>query len=139
MAGFKVPKKLYKLVFADPSYEGLEIVATSVPMETMLWVQSLSGAHIQELGKTADGIRKMVDILIGALLSWNIEDDDDRPVPVSAAALLAQDPAFVMDVMAAWTAAITGVSGPLGEGSISGPQFPEGSIPMETLSPNPTS
>jgi len=139
MAGFKVPKKLYRLTFTDPSYQGLEITGTSVPMETMLWVQSLSGAHIQELGKTPDGIRQMVDVLIGAILSWNLEDDADRPIEVSAAALLAQSPEFVMDVMAAWTAAITGVSGPLGEGSISGPQFPAGSIPMETLSPNPPS
>lgn len=133
MAGFKPPKNLYLLKFEDPSYEGLEITATSVSMETMLWVQSL-GSRVAEVANNPDGFRKIVDVLIGAILSWNLEDDDDRPIEVTSAALLAQSPAFVADIMVAWTAAITGVSGPLGEGSISGPQFPEGSIPMETLS-----
>lgn len=133
MAGFKPPKNLYLLKFEDPSYEGLKITATSVSMETMLWVQSL-GSRVAEVANNPDGFRKIVDVLIGAILSWNLEDDDDRPIEVSAAALLAQSPVFVADIMVAWTAAITGVSGPLGEGSISGPQFPEGSIPMETLS-----
>lgn len=133
MAGFKPPKNLYLLKFEHPSYEGLKITATSVSMETMLWVQSL-GSRVAEVANNPDGFRKIVDVLIGAILSWNLEDDDDRPIEVSAAALLAQSPVFVADIMVAWTAAITGVSGPLGEGSISGPQFPEGSIPMETLS-----
>lgn len=133
MAGFKPPKNLYLLTFEDPSYEGLEITATSVSMETMLWVQSL-GSRVAEVANNPDGFRKIVDVLIGAIRSWNLEDDDDRPIEVSAAALLAQSPVFVADIMVAWTAAITGVSGPLGEGSISGPKFPEGSIPMETLS-----
>lgn len=133
MAGFKPPKNLYLLTFEDPSYEGLEITATSVSMETMLWVQSL-GSRVAEVANNPDGFRKIVDVLIGAILSWNLEDDDDRPIEVTSAALLAQSPVFVADIMVAWTAAITGVSGPLGEGSISGPKFPEGSIPMETLS-----
>ena len=136
--GFKAPKKLYRLTFQDPSYQGLEIVATSVPMETMLWVQSL-GNRVNEIAQSADGLRRMVDVMVGAILSWNLEDDDDRPLPVNAESLLAQDPAFVSDIMVAWSAAITGVSGPLGEGSISGPQSPEASIPMAPLSPNPPS
>lgn len=136
--GFKAKKKLYLLKFQDPSYEGLEVTATTVSMETMLWVQSL-GARVNDIAKDPAGFRQVVDVLVGAILSWNLEDDEDRPIPVSSAALLAQDPDFVSDIMVAWTAAITGVSGPLGEGSISGPQPPGLSLPMEPLSPNPPS
>lgn len=136
MPGFKPPKKLYHLVFEDPSYHGLEITATTVSMETMLWVQGL-GPRVGEMAKDPDGFRQLVDVLTGAILSWNLEDDDDRPLPVGTAALLAQSPEFVMDIIAAWSAAITGVSGPLGEGSIGGPPPPGLSLPMEPLSQNP--
>lgn len=136
MPGFKVPKNLYRLVFEDPAYHGLEVTATSVSMETMLWVQGL-GDRVSDIAKTPEGLRQVVDVLVSAILSWNVEDDDDNPLPVSAEALLAQPVSFVLDIMAAWTAAITGVSGPLGAGSISGPRFPEASIPMETPSPSP--
>ena len=111
--GYQAKKKLYKLTFKDPVYEGFEVTVTSVPMETMLWVQGL-GDRVSDIAKTPDGFRQMVDVLVGAILSWNLEDDDGRPIPVSAGALLAEDPAFVKDVIVAWTAAITGVSGPLG-------------------------
>ncbi len=134
--GFKVKKKLYKLVFADEDMQGLEVTMTSVPTGHLLRLQELSSAGSTAVAKDSGTFRELIELLAGAMLSWNLEDDDDQAVPVSVESLLAQDPDFLMEIISAWTIAITGVSAPLDGGSTSGDGSLEASIPMEPLSPS---
>ncbi len=137
--GYKAKKKLYKLIFADEDMNGLEVIATSISMERILRMQELSAAGEQTTRSPA-AFRELVETLAGAMLSWNLEDEFDQPVPVTVAGILAQDPEFVMEIVSSWTLAITGASGPLGDGSTSGGSSAlEASMPMEPLSPNPAS
>lgn len=137
--GFKAKKKLYRLVFDETTdLSGLQVTMTSVSMGTLLRLQEMS-ARGEEVVKDDVSFRDVVEVFVGAMLSWNLVDDDERPVPVTVDGVLDQDPDFIMEVVTAWTKAISGVPDPLDGRSTSGPAFPEASIPMETLSPSPPS
>ncbi len=137
MAGFKAKKNLFKLIFEDPDMAGLEVVVTSVPMGKLLRIQELN--EDDELRRSSKAFRELVGILAGAMLSWNLEDDLDEPVPVTAEGILTQDPAFVRQIISSWIDAISGVSTPLDGGSTTGDTSLEASMPMDALSPNPPS
>lgn len=137
--GFKAKKKLYKLTFADDTeLDGLEVVMTSVSMGTLLDLQEMSD-RAEQIARDKQQFRKVVDVFAGAMLSWNLEDDFDQPVPVTVDGILTQDPDFIMAIITAWTKAISGVSAPLDAGSSSGGPSPAALPPMEPVSPNPRS
>jgi hypothetical protein len=134
--GYKVKKKLYKLIFADEDMAGLEVVMTSVPMGDLLALQQID----PKVAATDPAqFRTLMEIFAGAMLSWNLEDADDQPIPITADDILAQDIDFIMAIISAWTSAISGVSAPLDGGSTSGGNSLEASMPMEPSSPNPGS
>lgn len=132
-----------KLVFDDPSLEGLEVKTRSVPLKTALRLMHLSSAAEKGVGQ----IEEMLDVFAGALVAWNLEDDvlgDDGqptgekiPVPATREGLESQEIDFVMEIVLAWQDALMAVSGPLGKKSSAGARSLEASMPMETLSPNP--
>ncbi len=137
--GFKAPKKLYRLTFADDTdLAGLEVTMSSVPMGSLLEIQQLTGSA-EDVAQDMTGFHRMIEIFTGAMLSWNLEDDFDQPVPTTPDGVLTLDPDVIMVIIAAWTKAISGVSDPLDAGSTSGPTSLEASLPMEPLSPNPAS
>jgi hypothetical protein len=134
--GFKAKKKLYRLTFADDTdMAGLEITMASVSMATLLRMQDLSDRG-PELANDMTAFHESVSIFTGAMLSWNLEDDEDRPVPVTVEAVLDQDPEFILAIIAAWTKAISGVPDPLDAGSTSGAPSPAALPPMEPVSPS---
>lgn len=136
MTGYRRPRKVYKLVFEDPSMGGLEVRATGVSLGTLTDLVKLaeqakdrtSAEALAAFGELVDGFGK-------ALRSWNLEDDDG-PVPATVDGLVAQDADFAMEIILAWMEAIAGVSGPLVRRSSGGGPSPEASIPMEVLSPS---
>ena len=134
--GYKVKKKLYKLIFADEDIASLEVVMTSAPMGDLLRLQQIDP---KGAAKSPAEFRELLEIFAGALLSWNLEDDDDQPVPITVDAFLAQDIDFIKDIIHAWTEAIAGVSVPLEGSSTSGGKSLEASIPMDAASPSPGS
>ena len=137
--GFKARKKLYRLTFADDTdLFGLEVVMSSVSMGTLLTLQEMSD-RADEVAKDKTQFRDVIEIFAGAMLSWNLEDDFDEPVPVTVDGILTQDPDFIMAIITAWTKAIAGVADPLGDSSTSGAPSPEASLPMEPISPSPPS
>lgn len=137
--GYKAKKKHYRLKFAeDTDMAGLEVTMTSISTGQMLRLQQLSGMGAAAT-KDPKVFGEMIKIFAGAIESWNLEDDDDTPVPATVAGAMAQDPDFIMAIISAWTMAIVGVSRPLDEPSTSGANALEASMPMETLSSNPAS
>ena len=116
--GFKHQAKVYKLVFDDPELEGLEVK-----------VRSLSIGEVEN-----DEIR-VFEQFADALISWNLEDENGEVLPTTLESVRSYPDYEFMALLAnTWVDAVTGVKDELGKDSNSGLPFPEGSIPMETLS-----
>lgn len=138
--------KVYRLVFADPEFEGLEVRAKSVPTGDFLKITELMSLK-DSGGFTADDKDKLTDLFAtfaDALIDWNVEDDErdeqgnltgrDVPVPPTLEGLLTQDLDMVLEIIKAWMDAVATVPDAVGKGSVSGVSFPEASLPMDPLS-----
>jgi hypothetical protein len=131
--GFK-REKIYNLIFDDPEFDGLEVKARSASIGTIRRVMALSSGA--EDGQ--DTLLEMERVFAKYLVSWNLEDEADQPVPATFEGLDDQDTDLVMALITAWVSAVTGVddASPLDDSSGSGKPSPEVSIPMEPLSPS---
>jgi hypothetical protein len=76
----------------------------------------------------------MLELLAGALVSWNAEDEDGQPIPADMGGIRSQDLDFNMKIINAWTDAIAGVKAPLPQTSADGQPSVEASIPMDVPS-----
>jgi hypothetical protein len=137
MAGFRRKRRTIKIIFQG-DLDGLEITAHSVSMDTFLEFEELSNRYFG--GKTGrdekadmaiQSFRKMLDMFASVLVSWNLEDEDGKPVPATREELGREDPGFVFDVIVKWMEAAAGVSAPLSETSSSGETSAELSLPMD--------
>jgi hypothetical protein len=72
------------------------------------------------------------------LVSWNLTDDDDQPIPATPEGMRMVDTSLLTALKNAWVQSITGVHGadPLPQSSPSGEPSQVVSIPMEPLSPS---
>ena len=70
------------------------------------------------------------------LVSWNLTDDDDQPIPATAEGLRQVDTSLVTALKNAWLQSIAGVhdADPLPQSSPSGEPSLVESVPMEALS-----
>lgn len=84
-------------------------------------------------------VRELTDRVAEKIVSWNLDDDNDQPIPPSGTALRAEDLAFVQEIVTAWLDAIGSVSAPLAQTSSAGVPSEVSSIPMDALSPSPPS
>lgn len=145
MARFKLSRTLYQLTF-EGDLAGLEITAGRTSVEGLLELAELA-EEMERLGghaNTAQGLReslgKALVPFVKLLKSWNLDDDDDQPVPLTVAGLLSQE----MDVLAAiingYVNAMTQAPPPLPGGSGAGGQTPEESLSLASASvPLPSS
>lgn len=72
------------------------------------------------------------------LVSWNLTDDDEQPIPATTEGLRLVDTSLVTALKEAWLQSITGVhaADPLPQSSPSGEPSLVESVPMEALSPS---
>jgi hypothetical protein len=136
--GFKKKTTIYELVFEDKELEGLEVRAKSVPSGDLLdLMDAASKIDVTSSTFSNSDLSAIKQLLTGfsrALVSWNLEEEDGTPVPPTLESIHAQEFIFVLPIVTAWMDAVAGVSADLGKDSGSGETFPEGSLPMETLS-----
>ena len=137
--GFKPSRKHYKLIFEDPDMAGLEVVATGMNMKMFMDSAAMTTKTAAELANSKEDIDNTFSAFAECLVSWNLEDDNDNPVPATREGLYSQDFDFIMGVIAAWGKAVASVSAPLPNASSSGSQSLEEELTMEPLSPNPPS
>jgi hypothetical protein len=130
--GFKIQRKIYRLVFKDPDYEGLEVTARELSAG-QLWEFAEAEEKAKAGGAGAmEGRRKTMQMLADALVSWNAETEDGEPIPTTLEGMLSQGPGFTGRVMDAWTDALVGIAAPLPQTSSDGQPSVEASIPMES-------
>lgn len=140
--GYKRPKKVYKLVFADEEFAGLEVRATSIPLGQLMEFEEAFELATKDAPTVAIGNERATNLFklfVDVIVDWNLEDESDQPVPVSVDGLLSCERDFVIQLVAAWKIAVSGVSRPLEQPSPDGEQFQEQSIPMEIPSESPES
>jgi hypothetical protein len=113
-----------KLVFTDPEMDGLEVRARRLSIGELLHITSLAS---DENAGTDD----MLAALAAALLSWNLEDADGAPVPLTADGLKGQDYLLLEEIKKALIEASWAVPPPLSTPSTDGTPALEASIPME--------
>ncbi|GAA1749394.1 hypothetical protein [Nonomuraea bangladeshensis] len=129
--GYKRARKVYNLQFADPEMDGLEVRARSMPLGDLMTMADT----IDNLDKaTLADVDGMLATFAEVLVSWNLEDDDDRPIPATVEGLKGQDQEFVFAIVGAYVNAVSGVSDPLPQPSPGGEPSLAASIPMETSS-----
>lgn len=119
--GYQRP--LLKLVFEDPEMSGLEVLCKR-PNIYM----------IEEYTKTDRNLDLQLELLVQCVISWNLEDEEGTPVPITVKGLKLQDQPLLVGLLDAWMSQAVKVTGPLGSSSLSGEPSPEVSIPMEPLS-----
>lgn len=104
--GYKPQRKIYKLIFADEEYEGLEVMARSVSLGALLEFRTLAsnatrnkftvpdGATPEEIVAAAEAAGVDTDDALGAflllvekfaqvLVSWNVEEEEPDPADES--------------------------------------------------------
>lgn len=124
--GYKGTPRAVRIVFAEGhEHHGAEARALRMSLgewETIL--ESGEDNAVKEFSKR--------------LVSWNLTDDDDQPIPATEEGLRQVDTSLVTALKDAWLQSITGVhaADPLPQSSPSGEPSPVESIPMEVLSPS---
>lgn len=139
MPGYKRPPLL--LTFTNPEFEGLEVRCRRPSVGDILDLAQLRG--ITSAASEAD-IQERVDALMTRLasliVSWNLLDDNDEPVKITAESIAAQDFYLMIAITGALLdASGAGVRPPLPRPSDDGAPSLAASIPMETLSESPPS
>lgn len=135
--GYRPRRKVYKLRFEDDDLAGLVVRVRSVSIGSLLGLTDLAGIDTGDPGpEDLAKLRELFEVFAGALVEWNVEDDQGQPVPATLAGVTAQDLDFVMGVIRTWLQVLTSVPAPLGAPSSGGERSPAPSIPMEALSPS---
>ncbi|HEY5396219.1 MAG TPA: hypothetical protein VIL16_12560 [Trebonia sp.] len=118
--GYKPKKTIYKLDFSDTELAGLEAAVRAGSIDQLLGLQEL--ADHEEL--SAQQAREMFAGFAELLVSWNVETEDDRPVPVTYEGVASQEPDFIKEIIAAFYANVAAAPPPLPGASPSGGSSP---------------
>lgn len=137
--GYKPKRTLYKLTFEDPDLAGLEVTARSISVDGLLGMidmyEQAQGVDAQKF--TPEDVKLLTDLFarfVKVLASWNIEDDDDQPVPMTVEGLQSLELDFVMQLIEAWISGMVQAPPPLPGSSSSGATSPEASLALASQS-----
>ena len=141
--GFKSKRKRYELDFTGHSLlDGLELTATSTDIATLMKLDELQEA-VANASKDEDSTtaaersaiaQDMFELICSLFRSWNWEEDDGSPRPLTPAGLQRLDQAELNGIIEAYRNALTVVPAPLGRPSTGGEPSPVASLPMEPRS-----
>lgn len=127
MGKYKAQGTIFNLQFEE--HPGLEVRVGSCSLGAIMALgdqpdRARAGAGLAE-------VRELIDLFTSRLKSWNLVDEDEVDVPTTTAGLLNHvDVNLALEIVVAWSDALTAVPDSLGKGSTSGERFPEESIPM---------
>lgn len=126
---FKRKRKVYKLDFTGTEYEGLQVKVRGLTTGEYLDIVSLSAPNTEGEQETEAMLRLFAEHLV----SWNLVDEDDEPVPTTFEGVKSND--FVMNsfIINAWTDALASVPAGTEKKSLPGDSSLVASIPTETL------
>ena len=129
--GYTAKVKTYLVKFDEGhQYHGAEARLSGMTYGEWEQVTGLDGGEGETNG--GDAVRRFVDHLV----SWNLEDEDGKPLPTTLDAVKELDHDLVAALNNAYIQTLIGVhdADPLPETSTSGEPSQVASIPMEALS-----
>jgi hypothetical protein len=119
---------LYKLVFDETTdFPGFEITLRSLTIKEQRQLGTEAGENETE----ADIVQRMCRMISRQGVSWNREDTDGTPLPLTLESLEDEEPKLIVAVTNKWTQAMVGVPAPLESDSGSGEMSPVESILAE--------
>ena len=134
--GFKVPRKTALLQFEGEEFEGCEIrVALDITFEASEFMGELQSSTKERKNREA-----LTFFVENCIISWNLEDDDGRELPLAGDTFLQLPGWFGLLIMNGWKQAIekaSEVSVPLDEPSTNGSSSLEESARTAPLSSVP--
>ena len=131
--GYTAKLKTYLITFEEGhTYPGAEARLRGITFAEWEEMTGLDGGDGDDNG--AKSVRRFVDQLV----SWNLEDETGRPLPLTMDAVKTLDHNLVAALNNAWINTLIGVhkGDPLPESSPSGEPSLVESVPMEALSPS---
>jgi len=133
MAGYKAKIRTLHIRFeAGHEHHGAEARVRGMSYGEWESATGLDGGEGD--GNGADSVKRFANHLV----SWNLEDEDGKPIPPTLEAIKTIDHSLVGALNNAWIQAVVGVhdADPLPETSPSGEPSLVESVPMEALSPS---
>lgn len=110
--GFKAPRQTLTLKFVDPAYEGFEVVVRRMTIDDTFVFNEYDLRQFEARVVRGELTKEQIDErmaemwarLADAIQSWNLEDDAEppNPIPVSVAAIRAQESDFFWTLARAW-------------------------------------
>jgi len=118
--GYAVKPKVYRLTWEEGhDQHGLEVSAEGMTL----------GEHLELLALAT--ITEELAIVVPKIRSWNLEDKEGQPLPVSVESLMGHgDRSLAVAIVRAYVQALTGVSGPKEKPSNDGDSETLMSLPM---------
>lgn len=114
--GFQRKRPTLTLKFADPDYEGFEVVIRRMSIDDTFIFNEYDLREWEAKVRAGDVEKEEIDArmlemwsrLADAIQEWNLEDDatPPNPIPVSVAAIRAEDPDFFWTIARAWILAM---------------------------------
>lgn len=141
--GYKRPVKTYKLNFTEGDLAGLQAVFKELSIDQLLRLvrlaSGLTGA--QPIDVKLERAEQLFAEMAKGLISWNLEDDGDVPVPPTYDGIAAQGLEFTTEIVTAWIEAMSSVDNPLPQSSDDGQRSAEqeSSLQLASLSQSPPS
>lgn len=108
MAGYKRERRTYIMEFAEPEYEGLEIKVRSIPIRNLQYLMSLD-PESEDIKIRGESINQMMCAFAEALVSWNMTDENDQPIPPTLEYIESEDVDFIMTCISEWMKVISQV------------------------------
>lgn len=126
MTGYKPRRTLYRLTFEDPDFDGLEVTCKGASIERLMEIAALGDLleAMDQENPDLQQLRTMFAPFAAVLVSWNVVDDDEQPVPATLDGLLAQEVDFASEIMTGYVRAMTQAPPPLPGASTSGASSP---------------
>lgn len=140
MSRYKPKGTVYKLIFADPEFEGLEVRAKSISIAELMYVAGLKDSLAVDDPDVAQ-VEEMFKIFAKALVDWNVDEEvtdadgntTDVPVPANMDGIKKQEVTFILSIISAWVDTIATVPGFLEKQSNSTKPSLAESIKMDDL------
>lgn len=138
--GFRMERTVYDLPFEGTALEGLKITVRAMTMEQRMRVFFDLGVTKEDSVEVARAKQdERYALFIGHIVSWNIEDENGEPVPVTIEDLFrVAEPEQVGTITGIWSSGRTSVPAPLEPAS---PATSLSEIPMtvQESTPEPVS
>ena len=133
---YKREPKKYDLTFEGGDLDGFECIMSGVSLDDFLDLASLESALSTPEGRTRENIERQFSVLGEHMASWNLDDDDDKPVPCTYEQLRTFDFDFALAIFRGWMRAMHTVPDDLGKESDSGGTSQEASLGLAKQSQN---